>query len=76
MDIELTYNAKFNEHAVTIEGETMATAHCVNVPLDMWSVKIGKTLIGLAKSERIAVATLEKVAQQTESGVHVTTFKG
>lgn len=63
--ITRTYNAKNREWTVTADGAEIFTAHLANVTLGMWSVKAtkdgGDKLIGLAPTETIATATLDKL---------------
>ncbi len=64
--ITRTYDAKTHEWTVTAAGDEIFTAHCANVTIGMWSVKAKQgssdKLVGLAKSEDIATATLDKLA--------------
>lgn len=66
MQIERTYREDIAEHVVTIDGREVATAHKVNI---VWSVKHGAKLVGIAPSEAIAVATLDKIADQYRAAV-------
>lgn len=65
MQIERTYREDINEHVLTVDGREVATAHKVNI---MWSVTEPGTptrkLLGLAPSEQVAVAALDKIAAQ------------
>lgn len=65
--ITRTYDAKNHEWTVTADGDEIFTAHCANVAIGMWSVKRptgngSNKLIGLAQTEDIATATLDKLA--------------
>lgn len=59
MKVTRTYNANFAEHTVTADGDTVATAHGAG---GRWSVKMGDNLLGIAPTEAIATATLDKLA--------------
>jgi hypothetical protein len=53
------YTLKVAENGRTLD---LATAHRVGVPDDMWSVKLGDRVLGLAPGRAVAVAELEKLA--------------
>lgn len=52
---------KFREYELVRDGQVIATAHLVNVPMDMWSVKRGDRLVGLVRGESAATAQLAKL---------------
>lgn len=57
--ITRTYDADLAEWTVTADGDPIATAHRAG---GRWSVKMGTKLIGIAPTEAIATATLDKLA--------------
>jgi uncharacterized protein (UPF0210 family) len=57
--ISRSYSPDFAEHIVTADGDTIATAHKV---AGRWSVKMGAKLVGIAPTESIATATLDRLA--------------
>lgn len=61
MNATRTYNSDFAEHALTIDGTEVATAHKVNI---MWSVKHNGRFVGMTPDESVAIATLDKIAAQ------------
>lgn len=50
-------------YTLTIDGTTLATAHCVGIPDDTWSVVRGGKFVALAKGRNVAVRALEKMAE-------------
>jgi len=62
--VEKIGRRKVDEYHVLDGTEILATAHCVGIPDDTWSLMIGGKFFGLAKGRATAVAKLEAVAAQ------------
>lgn len=72
--LKITKSKKFNDYTISQDGVELATAHCVSIPADMWSVKrpdsfSGVKFIGVVAGEknvekalRQAVALIAKAA--------------
>ncbi|WP_431935820.1 hypothetical protein [Micromonospora sp. RP3T] len=59
--VAVTHSEKFREYTLTIDGETIATAHAVNI---VWSIKVGGKFNGIAQSDEAARRALDTVADQ------------
>jgi len=64
--MNITFNTKFNEYIATdANGTQVATAHCINVPADMWSIttppaegKKMRKMVGMVQGKANAEAQL------------------